>query len=1545
MANDLIRSAQLLGGPKTIAGNKYSDLILESLGKVYVKTGQNTRVLNDVFTLLDKFNDLDDEEAVSKVIITDDISSLQYPGDGILVFDAQKKALYISYDERYILIIDSLETSINDRYVKKIGDTMTGTLTIRTTGAPLIVASRELVKNFNAEYLGGYSASRFAVKSLNEKIYGSWSFENRTTFNAVTEFNDKTIHNDTVVVNNADIITTGSIGSPVFASGFGGYGWRFDAETNMLTVDYLVVRKAMQVFELVVNQIKATNGSLWVTDSGTVKEVLEALYLNVDNLSSTKGLKANVWYIPYGSGTDNQKLVSISSEYLLGPSDSDSYSVKQFYTYKYMVSFQEVPSSLPSFNYDEIKKTAEEKEDGEFKYKMQVVDFFNKQYDEDGNVTKDLVSKFYDLDKTPRFFSTCKKATFDSTLEIKTIYSYYKYFGSTDNPAETNKGIPDKIQVVKMDTDTFPVFRDGDIVRCQKFEDSNIKYYDALVGNNFSTYYYILFTADSVFDKSTVIEYDEEGNLVELTETINKSQYVKTSQQNPEKEGVTQDDLETKIETDAELEAVESALVSTISAGDDIVRVGNLYDKDRQNSVYITSSESNSPYVQTMNGINRPDYSVLYTEPKFVTYQVIENGVSVTKYKEIYYSEEEVTNNGYSDYTIAYVQDDLTGTEQNLDVIRETDTEYSTLYLQNPTSEPYEPYELEHKYQKQYWVYVDEPYYINQCEIEKNSEGKYLSTYSNHVRARFGNLSGIYHELFGNDQPYGYGLYADNVFLTGRFFLSNGKAVADIGDEVKFELTNGLNVAGFYIKTDAYGKPYILLKADQVKIMTQNNTISALFTNGRIDASLIRVREVEAAEYFLSYVYKPYREISDGSYTTDSNGNPIFYSWTNSSSPLTDPWADLSQVRFVLKEHFWYPVTTDDTTVWYQLTPDYSTIENLIITRLTYSNGDGEVTNPASLYYSTADTVTSYNDVTIIPNDGLHPYDTYIIKHSGFDSDEKIILDGVTEYQNTGNFYSVFIKRDENGYVYSEIDTDYPYVKIDSTTGILTAREAQLTGGFLELYDTYSESDGIKQVKVLLSALEEKLENNNQIIDPGLSIYKKDSDNNWVNTSSFSGREYSNILDKFYEGEGVTKTIILTEDNSGDSNSTIYNKAFNTEGEWKVYSLDLIDQTFTVNYNKEQLLTFTKCYLSGNLGRNCSVYIKASSEGSFYTAACLQFKVYVDGELVGESDTKFEVLSGSYESFSYMNPLLVNTKQCRLSKNEDHIINIKLIATGIVAASVTVIEEGSVILQGGYFDPTYGHRYGINLNVEYGTLNDYILTQVYGNGLIVGSSPLNYFRVQRDITTKSTSLDCIFDHSALKLDSNGVQLYNSSTNTGLKLDADGVQLYNNTMGINLSSNEIYYKYNGIKFPTVQTIYCGKIVLQKSDSNYSVTLKNLCIPDGVTTTVQFYEEEITDTITGLGVGTTTTSSNTASRTKINFTGLFESLNTTLTDCQIYLTGLRQTLCYAGPIYASIMQMYCNLDYTEQYVCIQTGDDNSPNPGEYYIKIERIMSTYE
>lgn len=70
----------------------------------------------------------------------------------------------------------------------------------------------------------------------------------------------------------------GNISSPSFASGFAGYGWAVKDEiTNggfHATFDSLTVRKKMRIYELEVQKIYGTNGSLWVSDSCSGDEVI-----------------------------------------------------------------------------------------------------------------------------------------------------------------------------------------------------------------------------------------------------------------------------------------------------------------------------------------------------------------------------------------------------------------------------------------------------------------------------------------------------------------------------------------------------------------------------------------------------------------------------------------------------------------------------------------------------------------------------------------------------------------------------------------------------------------------------------------------------------------------------------------------------------------------------------------------------------------------------------------------------------------------------------------------------------------------------------------------------------------------------------------------------------------------------------------------------------------------------------------------------------------------------------------------------------------------
>lgn len=101
---------------------------------------------------------------------------MEYPGDGFFIYNTLTSSLYISYDNRYIALIETDE-NIGDGYVRRKGDTMTGQLEINTVGPPLIIASSKLVSNLNVEYINGYTANDLAKKKIDEYIYGNWTFK------------------------------------------------------------------------------------------------------------------------------------------------------------------------------------------------------------------------------------------------------------------------------------------------------------------------------------------------------------------------------------------------------------------------------------------------------------------------------------------------------------------------------------------------------------------------------------------------------------------------------------------------------------------------------------------------------------------------------------------------------------------------------------------------------------------------------------------------------------------------------------------------------------------------------------------------------------------------------------------------------------------------------------------------------------------------------------------------------------------------------------------------------------------------------------------------------------------------------------------------------------------------------------------------------------------------------------------------------------------------------------------------------------------------
>lgn len=784
-----IRTETFLGSDKVIVGNKYTDLVLETLGKVYIKTGNSSRVLSDVLKLLDQVQEADIKSQTIIVGSTLEMEQMEYPGDGFFVYNTLTTTLYIAYDERYIALIEAAEGA-GDGYVRRRGDTMTGQLEINTVGPPLIVASSKLVNNLNAEYIDGYASDDLAKKKVDEYIYGNWTFKGK----GVSENN--WVFKDNVRMY-GDLVTSKSLTSPEFASGFGGYGWRLDADTNTLTVDYLVVRKAMKVYEMVINKISATNGSIWVSNSSKCSAAVQPTILtdlelksipswtgsNENKEAALKILKSGTYYLPIPSnGANTESTVSFTTE-LSGPSEPNTTS-KTFVNYKFIIYIKD-PIGLvnnPLFKglqslYDESLLTSSSGDDNHTQLQKCIVLYYiskemvvtkwggnEGQWDEgtepvswEYRDTFDKKFAFYMIPKGTHSSGKLYTELYENASSqenarkyVFAIYPYYKYFALeqsivnaaiTESNAEFNSGyvptatIPN-LWVVNTDDEEYPLFKPGDIIRCQKYTDGNIKYYDAIVLAQIESRQFIVQKAVSVFDKYTEIHYNEDGSVDEYIEKYNTTQYSKTEKSYSSVTG--------RIESNSESKTTE-ARVDDIASGDDMIQMGNIYNPERQNAIYLTSCDDDGPFMDVISGLNRPDYSVLYDIPKYKRKEIVYKST-----KKNYYLQKEYVAEAPS------ITETIDGAQVTL---------YGTEY---PTS----------------------------TSLFEIKDKKYRHAYTKTTRVRVGNLDGIYNEIFGDKQPYGFGLYGENVFLTGEFYLNNGTSVVDFSEEnilLKFKMA-GLTI-------------------------------------------------------------------------------------------------------------------------------------------------------------------------------------------------------------------------------------------------------------------------------------------------------------------------------------------------------------------------------------------------------------------------------------------------------------------------------------------------------------------------------------------------------------------------------------------------------------------------------------------------------------------------------------------------------------------------------------------------------------------------------
>lgn len=804
-----IRVESFLGNDKVIVGNKYTDLVLETLGKVYIKTGNNSRVLSDVLKLLDQ---VQESEIKSQTIIVGsllEMEQMEYPGDGFFIYNTLTSTLYISYDERYIALIEAAEGA-DDGYVRRKGDTMTGQLEINTVGPPLIVASSKLVSNLNAEFINGYSSDDLAKKNVDEYIYGNWTFKGK----GVSE--DTWVFKDNVRMY-GDLVTSRSLTSPDFMSGFGGYGWRLDANTNTLTVDYLVVRKAMRVYELVINKISATNGSIWVTNSSKCSKAVQPTILTDAQLRSIgtwTGSSANIdamlkllstdgYYIPLpDNGANTLSTVTRTKE--ISKADSINTTPKTFVNYKFIIHVKDprglVNNTLfrgPQTLYDESLLTSTSSDQNHIAFRKCITLYYismgmtvtkwggnEGQWDE-GTIplewtlteTFNKDTAFYMIPKGDKVATEdFEKNGFNSTY-LTPIQPFYKYFGLdttivnqaiTESNSQFNSSmnttvVMPNLWVVNTDDEEYPLFKPGDIIRCQKYTGGNIKYYDAVVMSQMESRQFIVQKATSVFDIYTEIHYNEDGSVASSEESYNNTQYSKTE---------TSYDVNTGARKQVSSSNTTSDRLDDIAEGDDMIQMGNIFNTERQGALYLTSSDDGGPYMDVITELNRPDYSVLYDVPLYDRKELIYKST-----KHNYYYQESPSIEGVPTFTV-----DIKDGENVI-----TKTYYCTEY---PT----------------------------QTSVIKMRDNKYRHSLTKTTKVRIGRLDGIYNEMFGKKQPYGFGLYGENVFLTGEFYLNNGQSIVDFSEEnilLKFknaglEIKETLNDEGEKIPVlDENGEPVL----------------------------------------------------------------------------------------------------------------------------------------------------------------------------------------------------------------------------------------------------------------------------------------------------------------------------------------------------------------------------------------------------------------------------------------------------------------------------------------------------------------------------------------------------------------------------------------------------------------------------------------------------------------------------------------------------------------------------------------------------------------
>ena len=1006
--DNLVRTDTVFGKRVNVVGNISADLVLESLGKVYIKSRNKAQTLEELINSLVKE---DPNTSTSKVKVVEGIENLDTSEfkDGTFVFDKLSNILYLYLDNDLLELINVAPEG--EGYVKRSGDTMTGRLAIYVkNGPPLYVNSADLVENLNAQYLNGETADKFTRRHRDEKISGSWTFQKATTFDqGVRIYKDAVLH--------------GSIGSPNFSSGFGGYGWRMDADTNTLTVDNLVVRKLMQVYELVVNKISATNGSLWVSNAGKVTDVcklqikpysffantseyqlfcagLKDDFIKLTTEITNESLEAEAFSTPSGDNIIIKECWSKNTlrnaKFIFIKQKGGDYR-GQYFDDSEATNYSIFPLFSEDFKFDVVFPMITRNRYQIFKANTERIKELKQYIREHQNYSQEVLQPYY---------NTLALYERETNLQdyISFIQPYYKYFANGD------------YYLVTFDGDSLPVFKPGDILRCQKWTYGGIKYYDSVVCNQIGSKY-IIQLAPSFLDQKTTISYNSslEPTIIQDSDSNNENLYKSTS----------------KYENG-------NSLIGQVEVDDSLVQTGNIWNGQRQNAVYITSTDDAAPYMDVLSDMNRPDYSVIYYVPIYRTTKLYKsqynlktfvgyNNLVEIPYTGDYYVQDVSINNFTCEY-VCFKHNDTTylATGKTVPNIAGVQVLY---YLNTiPDRCTVLGKELDNSYITLETTGKIKLESIDGSVIQEEQLDPLVVASTRNTKARLGKLDGIQDELFPMDkQPYGYGLYGQNVFLTGEFYLSNGLAVADIGKEaITFAVASSqagndavnllrsdmvrannliksshyskgtLRTAGMRIANDDQGNPGMVIWGNKILFATTDAEFNGLIpptmllANGKIQGKYLDVWEAQGTAE--AQVPQSTFNIGDDVYVSSGTVRVFRQKEQNTTASGYVYYTDSDVIQYVRKF-----VINDNESKWLLVNPDGYPLESNIYGEYT------SVSYPDFTYYDQSGSGHSYSEGYIPQDVETHFINDYTtpLKVWALQKDGKGNLGGSTLYWNT----------------------------------------------------------------------------------------------------------------------------------------------------------------------------------------------------------------------------------------------------------------------------------------------------------------------------------------------------------------------------------------------------------------------------------------------------------------------------------------------------------------------------------------------------------------